>query len=200
MPLKITSLYKWLWTLITWKRFLTSVGSSVNFQITILWKWLWTLITWKMFLTNVGFSMNFKMAISWKWLLTLVTKKSFLITYNFILSMNRLCMCFKSSFPLCLVFTQITSVPHISMNRIQMSFKNSFPCCLVITLITSVPHISLNRFYMCFKNSFPVQQESISERDCRGTFACWTSSWGQQSSSLEESIADSLQRWGLLGI
>ena len=77
MNFNIAISWKWLWTLITWKRFLTSVGSSVNFQITILWKWLWTLITWKMFLTNVGFSMNFKMAILWKWLLTLVTKKSF---------------------------------------------------------------------------------------------------------------------------
>ena len=62
---------------------------------------------------------------------------------------------FLKLFPFCLVFTQITSVPHTSMNRIQISFKNSVPCCIVITLITSVPHISLNRFYMCFKNSFP---------------------------------------------
>ena len=75
--------WKLLWTLITLKRFLTSVGSFMNFKIAILWKWLWTFITWKRFLTSVGSDMNFNITISWKWLWTLITWKRFLTSVNF---------------------------------------------------------------------------------------------------------------------
>ena len=51
MPLKITIFCKWLWALITWKRFLTCVGSLMNFNIAISRKWHWALFTWKRFLT-----------------------------------------------------------------------------------------------------------------------------------------------------
>jgi len=53
MPLKITIFCKWLWALITWKRFLTCVASLMNFNITISQKWHWALITWKRFLTFI---------------------------------------------------------------------------------------------------------------------------------------------------
>ena len=62
-------LWKWPWTLITWRWLLTSVGSFMNFKIIISYKWLWTLITWKRFLISVGSFMNFKITFLWKWLL-----------------------------------------------------------------------------------------------------------------------------------
>ena len=53
------------------------------FEIAISWKLLWTLITLKRFLTSVGSFINFKIAISWEWLLTLNTKKTFFSTVEY---------------------------------------------------------------------------------------------------------------------
>ena len=52
-------LWKWPWTLITWRWLLIRVGSFMNFKIIISYKWLWTLITWKRFLISVGSSWIF---------------------------------------------------------------------------------------------------------------------------------------------
>ena len=80
LDFKIAILWKWLWTFITWKRFLTSVGSDMNFNIAI--SWLWTLITWKRFLTSMGSSKYYQFTMLLKCFRTLFTWKWFLASMD----------------------------------------------------------------------------------------------------------------------
>ena len=85
---KWITIKKWLGTLITWKRFLSSMGSSVQLQRTSFRKWLGTLITRKKFLSHMR-SMLFQIISSRKWLRTLITRKWFLSSIDSSMSLQR---------------------------------------------------------------------------------------------------------------
>ena len=67
---------KWLKTLITWKWFLSTMGSFMNLQSNSRRKWLETLITWKWFLSSMGSSMCIQLISCRKWLRTLLWHSS----------------------------------------------------------------------------------------------------------------------------
>jgi hypothetical protein len=44
---QIVSLWEWFFTVVTLKRFFSSITSSVTIQLTRVWKWIFTLATFK---------------------------------------------------------------------------------------------------------------------------------------------------------
>ena len=68
------------------------------------------------------------------------------------------------------VITLITSVPHISLNRFYMCFKNSFPFCLVITLIRCTVQSCL--FNKLLVPNFRSQWSHLNSVSCRIIFTC----------------------------